>query len=207
MTLSASEANQLKQASVADGVTPVIRQRWSPRSFTDREVSVSDLMKVFEAARWAPSSSNEQPWRFLVGLRNSATHAKIAATLVGFNQSWAPKAPVLILGTAHTKFSRNGNPNAYALYDLGAAAAFVILQASALGIATHQMGGFDRDAARQAFEIPEDYALGSVMALGYQGEPGALSNEKLIENETAPRTRKPLSEVAFTAWGEPADFI
>ena len=206
MTLSASEANQLKQASVAMAVTPVIRQRWSPRSFTDREVSVSNLMKVFEAARWAPSSSNEQPWRFLVGLRNSATHAKIAATLVGFNQAWAPKAPVLILGTAHTKFSRNGNPNGYALYDLGAASAFVILQASALGIVTHQMGGFDRDAARQAFEVPEDYALGSVMALGYQGEPDALSNEKLIENETAPRTRKPLSEVAFTAWDEPADF-
>lgn len=206
MTLSTSEVNQLKKAPVHGAVTPVIRERWSPRSFADRDVDPADLAKVFEAARWAPSSSNEQPWRFLVGLRNSDTHAKIAATLVGFNQAWAPKAPVLILGTAHTKFSRNGNPNGYALYDLGAASAFVILQANALGLVTHQMGGFDRDAARQALEVPEEYALGSVMALGYQGEPDALSNEKLIENETAPRTRKPLREVVFTAWDVPADF-
>jgi nitroreductase len=206
MTLSVSEVNQLKQASVLDGVTTIIHERWSPRSFTNRDVSPADLAKIFEAARWAPSSSNEQPWRYLMGLRNSITHDKIAASLVGFNQSWAPKAPVLILGTTHTKSSRSGNHNAYAIYDLGAATAFLILQATALGLVTHQMAGFNHDAARQALEVPDDYALGSVMALGYQGEPAALPNEKLIENEIAPRTRKPLSEVVFTAWDEPANF-
>jgi nitroreductase len=111
---------------------------------------------------------------------------------------------VLILGTAHTRFSRNGTPNGYAMYDLGAATAMLILQATAMGLAAHQMAGFDHDAARKAFEIPEDYSLGSVMALGYQGEPAALPDAKMIATETAPRTRKPLSEIAFSAWGEPA---
>jgi nitroreductase len=205
MTLSASEVNLLKQAPAVDGVLPVVLARWSPRSFTDRDVSPADLRRVFEAARWAASSNNEQPWRFLVGLRNSSTHQKIFSTLVGFNQSWAGAAPVLILGVAGSNFSRNGSPNAYALYDLGAASAILCLQAASLGLATHSMAGFDHNSARQAFGIPEDYLLGAVIALGYQGEPSALGNEKLIAQEIAPRTRKPLSEFVFSAWGEPAN--
>jgi nitroreductase len=204
MTLSASEVNQLKHAPAVEGVLPVIHQRWSPRSFAEREVSAADLAKVFEAARWAPSSNNEQPWRYLVGVRNSDTHSKIAATLAGFNKVWAPNAPVLILGTASSRFSRNGRPNGYALYDLGAATVLITLQAAALGLATHQMGGFDHDAIRQALAIPEDYVLGSVMALGYLGEPAELGDEHLIASEVAPRSRKPVSEIVFSAWGEPA---
>lgn len=204
MSLSAREINNLKRAETLEGILPAIQRRWSPRAFADREVSSADLARVFEGARWAPSSSNEQPWIYLLGLRNSPTHEKIASALVGFNQAWAPKAPVLILGTARTRFARNGNANAYALYDLGAATAFLVLQATAMGLATHQMAGFDHEAARKALEIPEEYALGSVMALGYQDEPTTLSNEKLIEMETTPRTRKPLSEFVLTAWGEPA---
>jgi nitroreductase len=174
-----------------------VLKRWSARSFADRDVRPEELKKVFEAARWTASSYNEQPWRYLVGTRGSETYKKIFSTLIGFNQGWAGAAPVLILGVASTKFSHNGTANGYALYDL-------TLQASALGLTTHQMAGFDQAAARKALEIPEDYALGAVIALGYQGEPAALGHEQMISMEIAPRERKPLSELVLSAWGEPA---
>lgn len=206
MTLSATEVNHLKKAPAVGGVLPIFHSRWSPRSFSAREVAPADLARVFEAARWAASSYNEQPWRFLVGTRDSLTYKKIFDSLGAFNQVWAAAAPVLILGAARTRFTHNGEPNRVALYDLGAAASYLTLQAAALGLATHQMAGFDQDAARQAFEIPEIYSLGAVIALGYQGEPSALAHEKLIAQETAPRTRKPLSEFVLSAWGQPANF-
>jgi nitroreductase len=184
---------------------PVVLSRWSARSFANRDVSPADLKKVFEAARWAASSYNEQPWRFLVGLRNSSTYKKIFSTLIGFNQGWAAAAPVLILGVASSKFSHNGTDNRHALYDLGAASSYLTLQAASLGLTSHQMAGYDHAAARQAFAIPEDYLLGAVIALGYQGEPSALGQEQLIALETTPRERKPLSEFVLSAWGEPAE--
>ncbi|MGA3135514.1 MAG: nitroreductase family protein [Terracidiphilus sp.] len=205
MTLSASEVNNLKQAPSVDGVLPVIHHRWSPRSFSDRDVAPADLAKLFEAARWAPSSYNEQPWRFLVGTRNSLTYKKIFDSLLPFNQAWAAHAPVLILGAAKTKFSHNDTPNGFAVFDLGAASGYLVLQAAALGLSTHQMAGYDQAAARQAFEIPDTYVLGSVIALGYQGEPSALSNERMLAQELAPRQRKPLKDFVFSAWGSPAD--
>jgi nitroreductase len=204
MTLSASEVHNLKQAPHVDGVLPILHQRWSPRSFADREVSRGDLAKVFEAARWAASSYNEQPWRFLVGHRNSPTYKKIFDSLVPFNQAWAVHAPVLILGVARTTFSHNDSPNRVALYDLGAAASYLTLQAAALGLSTHQMAGFDPDAARKSLEIPENYIIGAVIALGYQGEPAALPNDQFVSQEVAPRQRKPLSEFVFSAWDAPA---
>ena len=205
MTLSAQEARNVKRAPVDDALLPVVLERWSPRSFDSRDVSPTDLKRMFEAARWARSSFNEQPWRFIVGPRGSETFQKIVSALAVGNQGWAPKAPVLILSVAKTHFSQNNTPNYYALFDLGAASALITLQAAALGLATHQMAGFDHDAARKALGIPEDYAMGSVMALGHQGEPSALPNEKLVAMETAPRTRKPLSEIVLSAWGEPAN--
>jgi nitroreductase len=205
MTISAIEVNHLKQATAIDGVLPAILARWSPRSFADREVSPADLKRVFEAARWAASSYNEQPSRFLVGLRNSLTYKKIFATLVAPNQAWAVNAPVLILGVAKSRFSHNDSPNRVALYDLGAAASYLTLQASALGLASHQMGGFNQDAARQAFAIPDSYLIGAVIALGYQGEPSALADAHQLEQETTPRTRKSLSEFVLSAWDEPAN--
>jgi nitroreductase len=204
MTLSAVEVKKLKEAPPVEGVLPVFHERWSARAFADRNVSEADLKRVFEAARWAPSSYNEQPWRFIVGTRDSATHKKIFESLIAFNQSWAGAAPVLMLGVASGRFSHNGANNRYALYDLGAAASYLTLQAAALGLTTHQMAGFDHEAARKALAIPEEYALGSVIALGYQGEPATLSNEQLLEHEVAPRARKPLGEIVFSAWDEPA---
>ncbi|MFY9854325.1 MAG: nitroreductase family protein [Terracidiphilus sp.] len=205
MTLSAIEVNRLKQAPLVDGVLPAVLHRWSPRSFADRDVPPADLRKVFEAARWAASSYNEQPWRFIVGLRNSLTYKKIFSTLIGFNQGWAGAAPVLILGAANTKFSHNSADNRVALYDLGAAVSYLTLQAAVLGLATHQMAGFDPAAARQVFEIPEDYILGAVIALGYQGEPSALPHPDLIAHEIAPRSRKPLNEFVLSSWETPAN--
>jgi nitroreductase len=203
MTLSINEVNTFKTAPAVEGVLPVILSRWSPRAFSGREVSAADLARVFEAARWAPSSNNRQPWRYLVGVRDSITHDKLAALLAGFNQAWAPQAPVLILGV--TKAVHDGTPNAYALYDLGAATALLTVQAAALGLATHQMAGYDHEAAGQALDIPEDYALGAIIALGYQGEPSALTNERLLSMEIAPRQRKPLNDFVFSSWGVPAD--
>jgi nitroreductase len=204
MTLSAKETHALKKAPAVDGVIPVILERWSPRSFADREVSPATLAKVFEATRWAASSYNEQPWRFLVGTRGSSAYEKIFQSLGEFNQKWARTAPVLILGVAKTKFSHNGTDNRVAFYDLGAAASYLTLQAAALGLATHQMAGFDPEAARKAFGIPPEYVIGAVIALGYQGEPAALDHPGMIEQETSPRSRKPLSEIVFSEWDEPA---
>jgi nitroreductase len=209
MTLSAHEVQKLKHAPAVEGVVPLFHQRWSPRAFAEREVAPVDLKRVFEAARWAASSYNEQPWKFLVGVRGAKgdgaqTYEKIFAALIDFNKAWAATAPVLILGAAKTKFSHNESPNGYALYDLGAACSYLTLQAAALGLGTHQMAGFDQGVARKLLEIPEDYVLGAVIALGYQGEPSALGNDQLIEREVEVRTRKPLSEFVFTAWNEPA---
>lgn len=202
MTLSASEVRKIKQARPEEGVLPVIHERWSARAFADRDVSREDLKRVFEAARWAPSSNNEQPWRFVVGTRGTETHRKLHEVLMGFNQSWAGKAPVLILGVAQSTFSRNDMPNLYAVYDLGAASAYLVLQAAALGLTTHQMAGFDRDKARTLLGIPEGFEFGAVIALGYQDHPETLGNEELIRRETTPRERKPFHEFVYAKWGE-----
>ncbi len=204
MTLSATEVEKVKHAAATEEILPVVRGRWSPRSFSDRAVSSAHLRKVFEAARWAPSSYNEQPWRFVLGLRDTDTYQKIGSALGSFNQQWALKAPVLILGAAKKHFSHDNKPNGFHLFDLGAASAFITLQAAELGLATHQMAGYDKDVARKALQIPDEFDLGSVMALGYQGEPSSLTNEQMLKQEISPRTRKSLSEIVLSAWGEPA---
>lgn len=204
MPPTASEVDKLKHAKSDGKVLPVILQRWSPRSFADKDVSVADLHAIFEAARWTASSYNEQPWRFFVGTRGSETYNKVLSVLVEFNQLWAKTAPVLILGGATTKFSHNGSPNPVALYDVGAAATALSLQAAALGLHTHQMAGFDRDAAKKVFNTPDDFIFGAAIALGYQGEPEALGNPQMVSQETAPRQRRPLSDFVLSGWGEPA---
>jgi nitroreductase len=205
MSLTASEVHELKKAPPVEGVLPVIHERWSPRSFAEREVSAKVLHKVFEAARWAASSYNEQPWRYLVGRRGDSTWQKIYDTLIDFNKKWAQTAPVLILGLARTHFSHNGAENRFALYDLGAASSYLTLEAAELGLKTHQMAGFDQEAARRTLTIPGEYAIGSVIVLGYQGEPAALGDAVLIEREIEPRKRKPLDEIVFSEWGKAAE--
>lgn len=202
MTLSAVEVHKLKHAPATDRVIPAVLHRWSPRAFADKPVSDADLKTIFEAVRWTASSANAQPWRFIVGRKGTETWEKIFNSLFEGNQLWARKAPVLILGVANTLTEKNTN-NGAAVYDLGQAAAMLVLQAAHLGLSAHQMGGYDRDKARQAFGIPEQYHLAAAIALGYQGEPSELPAERLQQMETTPRSRRELGEFVFDGWGEP----
>jgi len=196
--------DKLKHAPDGAGVEHLIRRRWSPRAFADKEVSADDLKKLFEAARWAASSFNEQPWRFLVGRRGDETYKKIFGALVEFNQSWAKSAPVLVLSVAKKTFSASGQPNRYGLHDTGAATTLLSLQATANGLHTHSMAGFDAEQARASFAIPSDYDIGAVTALGYFGDPESLPDQ-MQKTEVAPRQRKPLEEFVFSDWDKPAE--
>lgn len=192
-----------KHAPDVAGVEDLIRQRWSPRAFADKDVSTDTLKSIFEAARWAASSSNEQPWRFLVGRRGDETYQKIFNSLVEFNQSWAKSAPILVLSVAKKTFTAKGNVNRTALHDTGMATANLMLQATANGLHTHSMAGFDGDQVRASFAIPSDFEIGAVTAIGYFGDPASLP-EHLLKIEVAPRQRKSLEEFVFSDWEKPA---
>ena len=205
MSQNPEAIEKLKHAPAAADVAELIRRRWSPRAFADKAVSSDDVKKLFEAARWAASSYNEQPWRFLVGYRGDETYQKIFDSLVEFNQGWAKSAPVLILSAGKKTFTHNGSPNHHGLYDTGAATAYLVLQATELGMHAHSMGGFSQEKAREAFAIPDDFIIGAVTAVGYFGDPDTLPDQ-LRQQETSPRQRKPLSEIVFTAWERPVTF-
>src|ERR1035437_6722051 len=189
----ASDVARVKAAQTGQPIHELIGNRWSPRAFSDRDVTPEQLLSLLEAARWAPSSYNEQPWRFIVVRKSDPeTHQKLLGSLMELNQLWARNAPVLILTIGKKTFSHNGAPNLYALHDAGMALSNLALQATALGLSLHFMGGFDRAAARAAFQIPDDYELGAVAAISYAGDPEDLP-EKLRQMELAPRARKPLA--------------
>jgi nitroreductase len=193
---------------IAETQVPIhelIRRRWSPRAFSELPVGPDKLLSLFEAARWAASSNNEQPWSFLVATQEDPkNYADMLGVLVDFNRSWANKAPVLILTLAHTQFEKDGKPNRHAFYDLGQAAANLALQATALGLTAHQMAGFNVEAARERFAVPAGWEPVSMIALGYPGDPDSLT-EKLRQREIAQRQRKPLGTFVFSgAWGHPA---
>ena len=192
-----------KWADSAPGVHELIRKRWSPRAFSEREVSPEDLVTLLDAARWAASSSNEQPWRFLVAPKsNPEAFQKILHLLVPGNQAWAKRAAVLMIMAAKKTFGREGRPNPYAMHDTGQAFANLALQALALGIYVHGMAGFDRERARVELGIPDDFELGAAVAIGYLSSPDELS-ESLRDRELAKRERKPLSELVFGAgWNQ-----
>jgi len=186
----------------------LIRDRWSPRAFAAKPIEPALLASLFEAARWAPSSSNEQPWAFLVATKDDPENfAKTLSVLVEFNASWAKEAAALVLAVSSLKFHANGTPNRNAFYDTGAATALLSVEATHRGLAVHQMAGFDPAKAKQVFEIPEDWEPIAAMAIGYPGHPDALS-EKLRDREIAPRTRKPLSEFVMSGrWGHTSPIV
>jgi nitroreductase len=194
-----------KMAETQVPIHELIGRRWSPRAFSDLPVEPDKLLSLFEAARWAASASNEQPWAFLVATReDTKNYEEMLNVLVDFNRSWANKAPVLIQTFAHTQFEKDGRANRHAFYDLGQAAANLSLQATALGLTTHQMAGFNVEAAREHFAVPEGWEPVSMIALGYPGDPESLT-DKLRERETAQRKRKPLESFVFSGvWGHPS---
>lgn len=175
-------------------VHPILNARYSPRAFADRAVTDAELERVFEAARWASSSMNEQPWRFLVTRRGGEGHVALLDTLNHSNRVWADKAPVLILAMVHRTLSRNGQENFHARHDLGLATAQFTAQATALGMGVHILGGFRSEEARSAFGIPEGLDLVSVLVLGYPGDADQLP-ENLKERELHRSLRRPLSEL------------
>lgn len=186
----------------------LIRDRWSPRAFSEKLIPPDGLRSLFEAARWAPSSNNEQPWAFLVATQDDRENfQKVLSTLVEFNAGWAQHAAALGLSVSELAFAANGTPNRNAFYDTGAAMALLSVEATARGLFVHQMAGFDPAKAKEVFGIPGGWEPISAFALGYPGDTSSLP-EKLRQREMAPRTRKPLREFVMTGrWGQPAPFV
>ncbi len=180
----------------------LIRERWSPRAFAPKMVEPEKLHSLFEAARWAASCFNEQPWNFIVATKeNEEEFARVLGCLVEGNVLWAQHAPVLMLSVASLNFARNGKPNRHAFHDVGLAAATLTLQATALGLVVHQMAGFSTAKAREEFAIPDGYEAVAAIALGYQGDPESLPDD-LRQKELAPRTRRAADSFVFTGkWG------
>jgi len=175
---------------------PALRDRWSPRAFADLPIRRDDLRTLLEAARWAPSCKNEQPWRFVYAHKGEAGYDALHGLLDAWNLQWAPQAPVLLLSLARKAFVGDGQSNAHAWHDVGLAMGQLLAQATSMGIYAHQMAGFDWRGANEALGIPDDYAAVSMTALGYIGDPATLP-EKLAKLERKPRERRPLAELAF----------
>ena len=174
-----------------------ISRRWSPRAFATTPVSQDRLRQLLEAARWAPSCYNAQPWTFIVGTQdNPETFRKLSKCLVPVNQTWAAKAPVLMLALAELNFAHNGKPNRHAVHDVGLALGNLLNQATILGLQAHLMAGFSGNTARELFAVPNTHDPVTMLALGYPGDPESLP-DTLREKELAPRTRKSLDEIAF----------
>ncbi len=197
-----------KSAQTEFPIDDLLRRRWSPRAFSDRPVEPEKLRCLLEAARWAPSSYNEQPWAYLVATREDPEeYARMLSVLVEGNIAWAQRAPVLMLSLARLNFERNGRPNRHAFHDVGQATANLVTQATALGLFVHQMAGFHAEKARELFSIPEGWEPVAAIALGYPGDPESLP-EPLRERELAPRTRKPLEQFAFAGrWGQASELV
>lgn len=185
-----------KPATTSLEIHPLLKRRWSPRSFTTQPVDKQALQRIFEAARWAPSSSNDQPWRFIVGQKGEKTWDMIFETLVDFNQKWAKLAPVLGLSIGNTISKKSGRPSKIYPYDVGQSMAYITFQAMQEGLFMHQMGGLDTDKAARLFNVPESFKVLTAFAIGHKGDPDLLEPdfEKMEKGE---RSRLELKEILF----------
>ncbi|MCL2793802.1 MAG: nitroreductase family protein [Microbacteriaceae bacterium] len=190
MTLIIDQKTATTDAPILD----VLAERWSPRAFTTDAVDEAKLASALEAARWSPSAGNSQPWRFIVARRGTEAFAKVSASLMGFNQAWAPQASVLLVGLYTELRDGEGNLRPTPIYDLGQAMAHLSVQAHHDGLHVHQMTGFVASDLAAAFELPEDVKPFVVAAIGTVGTPDDLVAE-LAERERAPRTRLAIDEI------------
>ncbi len=186
----------------------LLAQRWSPLAFAERPVEVEKIQSLLEAARWAASCFNEQPWHFILATRDRPDqYERLLSCLVAANQTWAGRAPVLLLTVASLAFRRNGKPNRHAYHDVGLAVGNLTVQATALGLSVHQMAGIEPDRARTLYSIPDGYEVVSAIAIGYLGSPAALP-EALQSREAAPRQRREFSSFVFSEqWGEASPLV
>ena len=191
-----------KRARTDHEVIDLIERRWSPRAFDPaKDVSQAELFRLFEAARWAPSAGNEQPWRFVAASRHRSPEAFAALllALTAKNRSWAEAAPILVLVAVQNPSSGESAASlrASAWYDAGQAVGFLTLQATAMALSIRQMEGFDAARAREACAVPAAFAPAVVMAIGYAGDPDTLSIESHRSSERQPRSRRPVAEFVF----------
>jgi nitroreductase len=196
---------QNKKAAAERPILELLAERWSPYAFEDRPVAEPDLRSLFEAARWAPSSYNEQPWSYIVAAKDDpGEFERLASCLVEANQAWAKAAPVLALGIVSLRFARNGKENRAAVHDLGLAAANLTAEATSRGLSVHQMIGILPDRARELYGIPEGFEAWTALAIGYAGDPAGLP-DNLKERDLAARRRKSPREFVFRGrWKEPS---
>ncbi|HCA27931.1 MAG TPA: nitroreductase [Betaproteobacteria bacterium] len=197
-----------KPAQTTVPIHETIANRWSGRAFdAARPVNREQKFALMEAARWAPSCFGDEPWRFIVWDRHhdGAAWDKAFDCLGEWNQQWVKNAALLLLATADSRFRKNGKPNAWGAYDTGAASENLCLQAAAMGLVAHQMGGFDPDKTRRTFAIPEPFQCMAMIAVGHPA-PADTLNQELKDAELAPRMRQPLTANFFAAeWGRPVD--
>jgi nitroreductase len=197
-----------KEASTDYPINELLAKRWSPYGFDERSVARADLLSLLEAARWAPSSYNEQPWSYFVATKDDPEQfSKLLSCLVEANQAWAKAAPVLLLGVVSLRFSRNNKENRAAVHDLGLAAENLVIEATARGLDVHQMIGILPDKAREIYQIPASYEAWTAMAIGYKADPAKLP-DALKQRDLTPRERKPLPQFVFAdRWGNPSPLV
>lgn len=187
-----------KPAPADHPILDAFRERWSPLAFSNQPIEEAKIAVLFEAARWAPSSYNEQPWRYVYATIDCGTERTIMESLLDSGNAWAKHAFLLAVSFAKKTFSFDGKDNRHALHDVGAASAYLALQCPSLGLIGHQMAGFKADEANTLLGVPDDFIPGSMIAIGYPGDPASL-DPKLREREQAPRARNP--QKAFTFRG------
>jgi nitroreductase len=178
---------------VKHAIHPVIHNRWSPRSMTGEEIPEEDLLSLFEAARWAPSSYNNQPWRFIYAKRNTPEWSRLFDLMIDFNQGWTKNAAVLVVAISKNTFDHNGKPCRTHSYDTGAAWMSLALEGSSRGYVVHGMEGFDYERARQSLEIPEGYTVEAMAAIGKRAPKEKLPDD--LQKREEPSDRRPLEEI------------